>query len=322
MRSADNVLSRIQTALEDAAVLPYITLQYRICEVGPQRRRWDPRELLGAVRGHTEEADHRTLSLPFEPRPRIFVDPRLTTTAAAQHAETVAAGYEARLGALTSWPRARAVRAAAEKAVEQMRLKDVTIDVWEGRGEVVGGKVMVPAPSFVARGKLRDRPIAMWVTNDLGWMHPDDERLWRFLALCLEEERFTLILARKVTIAVMALLKRTGGIALQLHNLVGPPISAARPDLARAVGDLPALLAPESIPSHRAMVKGRELLAAAGLDRHPDAALVTTATGRGFGSRPIRPSEILEWQGAEGLKMSGYWIGQMRRWERVWPLLD
>jgi hypothetical protein len=317
MRPADNALARIQKALDEATVLPFIALQYALCETGHPRRRWDPRELLAAMRGHVEGDDRPELATPLEPRPRLFVDPGVTKTGAAQHAETIAAGYESRLASLPSWPRARAVRTAAETAVDSLDLDSINVTSWEARGEIVGGRVMLPAPSLIARGTLRGHSVGVWFANDLDWLYPDDIRFWRFLALCLEEGRFALIIARKVTIAVMALLKRINGIALQLHQVVGPPVTSARPELKRIVDDLPPLLLPGDIRSHQAITRGKQIILSSQLDRAPDHALLTAAADRGFTSGPVTPQDLLDWQGAVEMQMSGFWIGQLRRWDRL-----
>jgi hypothetical protein len=65
-------------------------------------------------------------------------------------------------------------------------------------------------------------PSACWITSNLTWLFPDNPALWRHLVSSYEEGRRPLVIARKVAIATFPLLKRLGGVALQLHHLYLP----------------------------------------------------------------------------------------------------
>jgi len=62
----------------------------------------------------------------------------------------------------------------------------------------------------------------VWITANLSWLFPDDPALWQHLFLAHERKVLPVIIGRKLAISTFPLLKRMGGIGLQLHHLYLP----------------------------------------------------------------------------------------------------
>jgi hypothetical protein len=319
-------LNRIATYLdqryETTDVLARHEIQYGLSETGPFHVRLDPREVeiglcyLGNNRNPGDGLPHG----PWRPRRDIYVSPRIARTGSKSKAGILAATRAEHLTAFAKAYRDNRAYELGKEIASRIEGSDEIEIVDEGRAEALAGSIHWSAAGsrFGATQVSSGEKRLIWVTNNMGWIFPDDPGLWKHLSDCIHRGAFPIVLTRKAPIATFVLLKRLGGFGLQLHHLFLPGPSKNDRLVARALNGGPPVIRADGILQHTAI---REYLPAALSQRPPriegSAEAVQLGLEVGLGDAlSADPRALRKWLERTGLDMPQPWKAQLTRYLR------
>lgn len=311
----DRISGRIVRRLEDTPVVPFAALQYALGEVAPSKVRVEPRMLRQVLRqiSRRTEKQHGPFAV-FEPIESIYVDPGIAK-AGAWHKALIAARSKAdHLQALSKAVDAHRTASVAHAIADVLELRDPAIEGFGTRSIPENGAVAWPSQDVVVTGVApKGQKTRVLITNDVEWVYPDDVRIWKHLAIALEEQSLPMIIARKAHVGVFPVMKRIGGLANELHHLYvtdGQIVDTH----SRALQGWPPVRLIGEARGHAALAKISDLLLDRGREPSLNSTLIRSGVEVGL-SEVGTPDRLLEWVKRNEIRMHGLWVRQVRRWQ-------
>jgi hypothetical protein len=205
-----NVVRRLTKAFTNRTLISEFGLQYRLCEVGPSSKRFDPRLVDSAL----SQLDARQLPKMVVPgllaKPDALLDETQAETErgldAAQTLSTVLNRFDPTQLLNTLIP-SRSLKFGKTNCPQIEELERGLIDT-----------IVVPTQSLFTKAIVNARVVQIWVLNDLAWLYPDDHRLWRILLEGARNNTPTLIIARAIARLTFPLLKAVGARGTQFYG--------------------------------------------------------------------------------------------------------
>lgn len=208
------IADRLDRAFQRRSLLPLQSLQYRLGEAG--QNRVHPYALRRALRALARPVRSKsTAPQPLQPwtlEPWLYASPSLSASEAVALAEEHRPDLQ-RL-AMVDWHQSfeQFIAAITQSAgpVDDLRVPGI-----EPVEAPLAADLRVPGYSRVLRHQgAGPSNVHLWITQQAHWIHPDDPRLWTFLASCLRDEAVPLVIARAIDPATFPLFK-----ALRVHGL-------------------------------------------------------------------------------------------------------
>jgi hypothetical protein len=265
------------------------------------------------------QISRRTESQPnefaiIEPIPSIYVDSGITTPRVWHTASIAARSKADQLEALARAVDVSRTTELAYVVAEGLGLLDVEFEELDERSDPRPGPEEWPSRDVVVTGAFADGPEArILVTNEVGWLYPDDGRIWKHLAASVEESRTGMIIARKAHLAVFPVMKRLGGFANELHHLYCADNRIAATH-SKALAGWPLVRETKGARTHAALGKIKDLVANNVREQPARGALIRSAIDLGLGDEGS-PDRLLEWVRTNKIRMHGRWVHQVRRWQ-------
>lgn len=311
------IAERIDRALQRRPVLPIQSLQYRLGEVG--NKRVHPRALKRVLdtisRPLRSKSTVRRELQPWVPHPNLYVAPSLAASEARAAAERQQEAIE-KIGA-TDWEPAFDLFV---EAVQQSTgpLTVLREPVLEHDAAPLAGNTTIGSASRILQyeGDSNSR-IHIWITQDTRWIHPDDHRLWAFLASCLEAHATPLVIARLIDPATFPLFKALGVRGAQYYGMWST--RQIRESLQEATDELGwfYLNTAEQANQHRVfeqLSRSIESLSGKVLDQ-PVSDSINEAVGLGLAAPgPDATARLLAWAGSTELPLPERWQETLERW--------
>jgi hypothetical protein len=317
------VTQRIQLALGRRPLLPFQSLQYRLAEVGQSRAH--PIQLRAALRLLGARSARRSRAAvrnhPWEPLRDLFASSELSWRAA----QSLAKSRADTLASLSSldWD-------SGMKRIANFLANEVSGLQPLERGTLPPHPVVLAANHvfngfsevFVAEGSAR--PVHVWLTEEAGWLGPNDPRLWAFLNSCRMNQARALVVARYIDPASFVLFKVLGVRGLQYYNVWAPDRLAARTaEDAEELGwfKVKPASAAKSHPLFGKIASAIEYLVKTEASSEANAA-VDLAVRLGLSeSMHAQTHALRTWAEQSPCPMPDRWIGTIRKWE-TWEQLD
>lgn len=214
------IAERIETALKRRPLLPLQSLQYRLGEVGRSRiHPYALRRALGALQRDCGSKSSTPAPLqPWQPEPHLFASPELS----AREARALAVSHRADLEQLTQadWEKGFA---GLLQAISQATggLEPVEADGLSSVPSPLAGTFQI-AQHSQAFALRQVAGVRLWLTQECGWLRPDDPRLWAFLLACVQQDSRPLLVARYIDPASFVLFKALGIRGLQYYSMWAP----------------------------------------------------------------------------------------------------
>jgi len=283
----------------DRPLLPFLGLQYGLCEIGP--RRFDPRVL--ANRLSSLESTQQTLR-------------RVAKQVYAVH-DASTADTQSLLDDLTdlsSQIAADLKDATSTIASDLAKRLSVTITREEkGRTEILSSDVSVQEPSLFLESASNHQTRLIWISHEFDWLYPTDHRFWRFLGEASATGAAPLIIARKVAPATFVLCKAFGAKALQYYGLITRGHLSNDGKRRALMFRFPQILDPAILAAHR--VWDHVELITEPTNQTAENPALLNALSRKFAAVDPTPSELLEWYAEyPELELPSEWIEGVKAW--------
>ncbi|MDQ6633543.1 MAG: hypothetical protein M3Z10_02175, partial [Gemmatimonadota bacterium] len=309
------ISKRIDRVLRKRSAISMHGLQYRLCEVG--RSRIDTRTLRRALEELTGNARPRRGQVPRGPREPIsgiFVAPDLDRSVARQRCAEIESGLEA--VSIIDWSD------SAKSLAGQIGMDFIAEREWQlplpATIRLLSSRGHFPAYSqelrLVGVGPL---PIAVWVSNDLEWIYPDDWRLWKFLRETNSSSCRALIVARKISPGTFSLLKTAGAIGLQFYSIVSPVLHSHEVERIAENAGWPHVRAADDFHNHPLLAlaeRAIKTLASRELTIRQSAILQTLTTEALADPERSSPLLLLDWHHEAQIDIPSPWLVAAERW--------
>jgi hypothetical protein len=311
------IAERVDRALERRSVLPIQSLQYRLGEV--ENKRVHPhalRRLLNTVSRPVRSKSTVGQELqPWVPYPNVYVSPSLSASEARAAAERQQGAIE-KIGA-ANWGQAfdLFVEAVHQSTGQLTVLREPVLD---HEAAPLAYNVAIRSESRILRHEGDGvSPVHLWITQDTRWIHPDDHRLWAFLASCLEAHAMPLIIARLIDPATFPLFKALGVRGMQYYGMWST--EEIRKSLGEVTNELGwfYLNSAEKAREHRIfeqLPRSLESLSGKAL-HHPVSDSIQEAIGLGLAAPgPDATTRLLTWAESTELPLPEAWQETLERW--------
>lgn len=210
-------LRRINSALAKWGVLPSHSLQYRLGETGQPRVHIEPRLLARTLASLKRPEAVPLASHPWELADQLFACAEFNAEEAQR--ETGARKPDLKVIADAGWH--EGFTDLVSSTAEALGDSSVLQPVREISCSVLAGNTTVPAyDSLIQTKGSNGTRIDVWMVQGSDWIHPDDWRLWNFLATCENADTRPIILARRLHPGLFALFKALDLRGLQTHAMV------------------------------------------------------------------------------------------------------